>query len=244
MKKDELGNRMKEFYENVTRYSLPRKTYAIIRVDGKAFHTYTKGLNRPFDHELIMHMDQTAIYLCSKIQGAKFAYVQSDEISIMLTDLDDIKTGMWFDGNIQKMCSVSASMATSSFNSARSNLTFGNLTNKLAEFDARVFSIPTPIEVENYFIWRQQDAIRNSISSVAQSMFSHTQLQGKSAKDMLEMCADKGNPWENFALGLKHGRIITREPYKVGEAVRHKWVAYACPVIVENRNFLRSMIPQ
>lgn len=105
-KKDNLGDRMKIFYENITRIFLPRRTYTIIRIYGKAFHTYTKGLDRPFDDKFVNDMDETACYLCKNIQGAKFAFVQSDEISILLTDFDSLTTSAWFDGNIQKMVSV------------------------------------------------------------------------------------------------------------------------------------------
>jgi hypothetical protein len=162
--KDTLGDRMKEYYENRTKTYLPRRTYTLIRIDGKAFHTYTKGLNRPFDDQLMDDMDETAIYLCKNIQGAKLAFVQSDEISILLTDFDKLQTSAWFDGNIQKITSVSSSLATAKFNELRPN--------KLALFDSRVFTIPSKVEVENYFIWRQQDTVRNSISSVAQSLYS------------------------------------------------------------------------
>ena len=108
MKKDELGNRIKENYENRTRIYLPRRTYTVIRIDGKSFGTYAKGLTRPFDQGLIEDMDETACYLCKNIQGAKFGFVQSDEISILLTDFDTFTTDAWFDGNIQKIVSVAA----------------------------------------------------------------------------------------------------------------------------------------
>src|SRR5688500_7163895 len=101
--KDDLGNRMKDFYENRTRILLPRRAYTIIRLDGKAFSKFTKGLNRPFDYDFMRDMNQTAEYLCSEIQGAKFAYTQSDEISILVTDFDKLETSAWFDNNLQKM---------------------------------------------------------------------------------------------------------------------------------------------
>jgi tRNA(His) guanylyltransferase len=117
--KDQLGDRMKDFYEDRTRYKLARRTNTIIRIDGKAFHTYTKGLQRPFDQGLMEDMDKTTEYLCQNIQGAKFGYVQSDEISILITDYDDIDTHAWFDGNLQKMASIAASLATAKFNQLR-----------------------------------------------------------------------------------------------------------------------------
>ena len=166
--KDNLGDRMKDYYESRTKSLLPRRTYTIIRIDGKAFHTYTRGLERPFDDKLINDMDETAKYLCKNIQGAKFAFVQSDEISVLLTDFDKLQTSAWFDGSIQKITSISASLATAKFNELRPN--------KIALFDSRTFTIPSNVEVENYFIWRQQDTVRNSISSVAQSLYSSKEL--------------------------------------------------------------------
>ena len=118
MNKDNLGDRMKG-YEDTFRYYLPKKTNLILRIDGKAFHSYTKNCKRPFDDNLMDDMNQTAIKLCEEIQGAKLAYVQSDEISILITDYDDIKTSAWFDNNLQKIVSVSASIATAEFNKQR-----------------------------------------------------------------------------------------------------------------------------
>lgn len=169
--KDNLGNRMKGNYENRTQTWVPRRTYTIIRIDGKAFHSYTKGLTRPFDNGLSDAMNATALFLCQEIQGAKFGFVQSDEISILMTDFDNIETDVWFGGNVQKIVSVAASLATAKFNAVRPG--------KLAMFDCRVFTIPDPTEVVNYFIWRQKDTIRNSIQAVAQSIYSPKQLNGK-----------------------------------------------------------------
>jgi tRNA(His) 5'-end guanylyltransferase len=228
--KDALGDRMKSGYEDRTRISLPRRSYTIIRIDGKAFHTYTKGLNRPFDSGLMDDMDATAAYLCKNIMGAKFAYVQSDEISLVLTDFDELGTHAWFDNNLQKMASVAASMATARFNELRTmrmikekcNKTdWSKVTNetlmmnlttcfKLAMFDARVFQIPQKVEVENYFIWRQQDATRNSISSVAQSMYSPKELHGVKTDGMQELIFQKGINWNDYTPREKRGGIIRK----------------------------------
>ena len=113
-----LGDRIKQ-YESVSRIKLPKRSYIMCRIDGKAFHTYCNGLIKPFDGGFINDMDATAAYLCKNIMGAKFAFVQSDEISILLTDFESIQTQSWFDNNLQKMCSVSASMATAKFNQLR-----------------------------------------------------------------------------------------------------------------------------
>jgi tRNA(His) guanylyltransferase len=234
-KKDSLGDRMKEFYENRTRNLLPRRTYTIIRVDGKAFHTYTRGLERPFDMQLIADMDATACYMCKNIQGAKLAFVQSDEISIVLTDFDKLGTAAWFDGNIQKMASVSASLATAKFNQLRPD--------KIALFDSRVFTIPSAIEVENYLIWRQQDTTRNSISSVAQYLYSPKELHGKDTDTMQEMCFQKGVNWNDYEAKLKRGRLIVKETYDKEGATRTRWVSIAPPIFTQERELLADLIP-
>ena len=269
--KDPLGDRMKDFYEDRTRYKLARRTNTIIRIDGKAFHTYTKGLQRPFDQGLMEDMNKTAEYLCQNIQGAKFGYVQSDEISILITDYDDIDTHAWFDANLQKMASIAASLATAKFNQLRIMRHMENAMIfleqehieefKMAHFDARVFQIPYQEEVINYFIWRQQDATRNSISSVAQSLYSAKELNGKKTSDMQEMIFQKGINWNDFTPREKRGSIIRRvehvyarrdEDYSVDGKTRvieaykrKKWEADPeTPIISQNKDYLRWFFPQ
>jgi tRNA(His) 5'-end guanylyltransferase len=267
--KDPLGDRMKDFYEDRTRYKLARRTNTIIRIDGKAFHTYTKGLQRPFDQGLMEDMNKTAEYLCQNIQGAKFGYVQSDEISILITDYDDIDTHAWFDANLQKMASIAASLATAEFNRLRlirkmntTVATAGSILEqfKHAMFDARVFQIPYQEEVINYFIWRQQDATRNSISSVAQSLYSAKELHGKKTSDMQEMIFQKGINWNDFTPREKRGSIIRRvehvyarrdEPIMDGKTrvieayKRKKWEAdLNTPIISQDKDYLRWFFPQ
>ncbi len=249
MSKDALSVRQKEFYEKRTRTYLPRRTYTIIRIDGKAFKNYTKSLNKPFDEDLIEAMDSTAIYLCKNIQGAKLAYVQSDEITIVMTDFDTLQTDAWFDGEVQKIVSVSASMATREFNRVRIIQQLANgidikyiLNGKLAEFDSRAFTIPFKEEVLNNIIWRQRDAVRNSISSVAQSLFSHTQLTGKNQSDMQEMCFEKGVNWNDFPEKQKRGRVIVKKqinyPSKNGGEpyIRNEWKSIAAPDFNKDRS--------
>ncbi len=279
--KDSLGDRMKE-YENVTRTFLPRRSYTMLRIDGKAFHTYTKGLERPFDEGLIEDMDSTAVYLCSQIMGAKLAYVQSDEISILITDFDDIGTQSWFKNNVQKMVSVAASMATNKFNILRIRRQLNKAVEyntlhefegflkhtKGAEFDGRIFQIPQKVEVENYLIWRQQDATRNSIASVAQSFYNHKELNGKNSDQQQEMIFQKGTNWNDYPIGQKRGRIIEKITFVNGvdvrtipfqeikgplmsgnkeigpaDVVRNKWVVVEPPVFTQDRHFLSSRIP-
>lgn len=238
---------MKSNYEDRTRISLPRRSYIIIRIDGKAFHTYTKGMERPFDMALIEDMNATAAYLCKNIMGAKLAFVQSDEISILITDFEDKNTQAWFDNNIQKMCSISASQATKAFNMARLARAT-SLEMKWAEFDSRVFQIPQKAEVENYFIWRQQDATRNSIASVAQTLYSSRELHGKNVNEQQEMIFQKGINWNDYPSGCKRGRIILKESYeKESEngqpTTRTRWVSVDTPVFTQERDFLAELIP-
>ncbi len=267
MKNDALGDRMKEFYEDRTRIKLPRRTFTIIRIDGKAFHTYTKGLKRPFDDSLIEDMNATTAYLCKNIQGAKFGYVQSDEISIVLTDFDDLQTHAWFDNNLQKMVSVAASMATAKFNQLRmyraarareevKRLHYDDIEKfKMAEFDARVFQIPFIDEVENYFIWRQQDAVRNSISSVAQSLYSAKQLHGVKTDQMQELIFQKGINWNDYDFRLKRGAVIGRvkttlikttqgpnEEVIETEFTRNKWQVLETPTFTQDREFIKGLL--
>jgi tRNA(His) guanylyltransferase len=249
--KDAIGDRMKENYENRSRFSLSRRSYTIIRVDGKAFHTYTRGLLRPFDDGLIEDMDATAAYLCKNVMGAKLAFVQSDEISILLTDFDDLGTEAWFDNNLQKICSVSASMATRAFNECRLKR-LGIDKMKWAEFDSRVFQIPQKTEVENYFIWRQQDTTRNSISSVAQTLYSSKQLHGKNTDVQQELIFQKGINWNDYAPKYKRGRIILKETYeklpdemdlKSKSTIRTRWASIEPPIFTQDRDYLQKIIP-
>lgn len=253
--KDELGERMKGYYEDRTRLFIPRRTYTIIRLDGKAFHTYLRGFQRPYDERIMRVMDNTAIALCSHIPGVKLAYVQSDEISLVLTDFETIKTNAWFDGNIQKMASISASVATVAFNNAMylDEDILASMT-KVAYFDSRVFSIPDRPEVFNYLIWRQKDATRNSIQMGAQSMYSPKELHGKNTSELQEMMFQKGTNWDKYPVGFKRGRIIVKEEYahsgknkKTGleeKSTRTRWVSNDPPIFsqIDGYVFLNNKI--
>jgi tRNA(His) 5'-end guanylyltransferase len=258
--KDELGERMKSQYEDRTRYFVPRRTYTIIRLDGKAFHTYTRRLQKPFDTDLSTDIDSAIIAMLPHIQGAVFAYTQSDEISVLVTDFALPTTSAWFDGNIQKMASVSASIITAEFNHLRRMRHYETQPTmadfKLAYFDARVFTIPDRIEVMNYFIWRNQDCARNSISMLAQSVFSHKELQGKSTIEMIQMLKEYGGwgsyDWENIIPLLKFGRLIVKEKY-LETAVspttcvdfeRTHWVSKPAWKFTESKEQLLNIIPK
>jgi len=236
---DDLGKRMKGQYESRTRTFLPRRTYTLIRLDGKAFHTFTRGMKRPYDETLMKAMDDTAKFLCENIQGCQLGYVQSDEISLLLTDFDKITTDAWFDGNVQKMVSVSASMATAFFNDIFSNNIHGNL----AFFDSRVWTIPDYVEVENYFVWRQKDAVRNSIAMTAQSLYSHTELNGKSSSEQQDMIHAKGQNWNDMPEGFKRGRTIYKSTCLDPEEEYENW-GIETPDFLKNREILAGLIPK
>lgn len=224
MDKSDLAERMKT-YEKVSRNSLVRRIPVIIRIDGKCFHSFTKNMERPFSNELSICMQETAQYLVKNIQGCKLAYVQSDEISLLLTDYENVKTDAWVKYGIQKMTSISASMATIAFNrqwldfelNYREDCLSGDEkssrveTTKLAMFDSRVFNIPKD-EVCNYFIWRQADATRNSIQMVGQTNFSHKELTNKNCsmiQDMLML--QKGINWNDTPTIYKRGFCVYKQ---------------------------------
>jgi tRNA(His) 5'-end guanylyltransferase len=255
---DELGQRIKDQYENRTRYFVPRRTYMIIRLDGKAFHTYTRGLSKPFDKELYEDMDEAIIAMMPEIQGAVFAYTQSDEISVLVTDFATPTTSAWFDGNIQKIASVSSSIITAEFNRLR---WFRELEMEtMAFFDSRIFTIPDRTEVMNYFIWRNQDCARNSVSMVAQSNFSHKELHGVSTAEMQEMLMTRKEiNWSEYDEALKNGRLIVKEEYAAPvmyhgtlqqnnaatyNAMRTKWVVKPAWKFTQDKEKLLKMIPQ
>ena len=237
MDKSNLAVRMKEFYENVPKTNLMRRTPVVIRIDGKAFHTFTRGFKRPFDEVLIKTMQETTKYLCENIQGCVLGYTQSDEISLVLVDYQRFETSAWFDYEVQKMCSIAASMATMAFNKffyenvfLYNGMASVDMSNKKypykevyakavkkgAMFDARVFNIPKE-EVTNYIYWRQLDASRNSIQMVGQANFSHKELHCKTCNNIQDMLMEqKGINWNDYPTVCKRGtavikKIIARE---------------------------------
>ena len=230
---DELGKRMKEYYEQIPKTRLMRRTPVAIRLDGKTFHTFTKGFKKPFDEVMIKSMQETMKYLCEHIQGCVLGYTQSDEITLILVDYKNLDSCAWFDYEVQKLCSVSASMATVAFNKFftvnikkeiaeyRTSLvpqsikaqerikkycnTLKQASEKGAMFDARVFNIPKE-EVTNLIYWRQLDATRNSIQMVGQANFSHKELQNKSCNDIqIMLLTEKDINWNNFPTTMKRG---------------------------------------
>ena len=264
MDKTTLGDRMKNNYENITRYYLTRRMPVIIRVDGRSFHTFTKGFKKPFDDVLVKTMQDTMKYLCENVQGCVLGYTQSDEISLILTDYAELTTDAWFGNNLQKMCSVSASMATLTFNKAfndnivkyiDNNLDADcgvtkdlteytkiliNARNKGAMFDSRVFTIPKE-EVCNYFIWRQQDSTRNSIQSVGQANFSQRELNGKSCNDIQDMLmTQKSINWNDYATTLKRGSCCI----KIDDGItKYDEVGNICDYVPSSKWVIDNEIP-
>jgi tRNA(His) 5'-end guanylyltransferase len=201
-----LSDRMKE-YEKVTRTSLMRKTPIIIRIDGKAFHTWTRHLKRPFDTAFYCAMADTANSLLKEIQGAVLAYGQSDEISILVRDYDEVNTEVWFNGAVQKIVSVAASLATGYF--AKHCQDYGIAGNGIAFFDARVFNVPQH-EVVNYFIWRQQDFMRNSVQMMARHYLGHAACQNTNREAMIQKLKATGRNWDNLPTVYRLGYTCTR----------------------------------
>ena len=265
---DNLGKRMKEFYEQVPKTRLVRRMPVAIRIDGKAFHTFTRGFRKPFDHILIKTMQETTKYLCENIQGCVLGYTQSDEITLILVDYQKLTSSAWFDYEVQKLCSISASMATMAFNKFFERNAENYIQNcatdyeidglygkgtpeyqlceiyqkaaeKSAMFDARCFNIPKE-EVTNLVYWRQLDAARNSIQMVGQANFSHKELQNKSCNMIQDMLHEqKGINWNDFPVDCKRGAAVIKK--KIGTNI-----AAACGIAgatYENRWVIDRNMP-
>ena len=247
---DELGTRMKDNYEKISQTKLMRRTPVAIRIDGKAFHTFTKGFKKPFDDVLIKSMQETMKYLCENIQGCVLGYTQSDEITLILQDYKTFETQAWFDYEVQKMCSISASMATMAFNKFFNNevinasttedndtlITYLKALNKGAMFDSRCFNVPKE-EVTNLLFWRQLDALRNSIQMVGRANFSHKELHGKNSSQIDEMLLVKGINFHTYPTHQKRGSCCIRD----GEG--HWFVDEEIPMFKgEGRNYIERLI--
>lgn len=235
---DDLGVRMKTFYEQIPKTKLMRRCPVAIRIDGKAFHTFTRGFHKPFDEVLIKSMQETTKYLCENIQGCVLGYTQSDEITLILIDYKKLTSSAWFDYEVQKICSIAASMATMAFNNIFSKYVkefdlelayndngidteenrklweiYKKAINKGAMFDARCFNIPKE-EVTNLVYWRQLDASRNSIQMVGQANFSHKELQNKSCNDIQDMLmTQKGINWNDLPTYQKRGSCCVKREF-------------------------------
>lgn len=249
MDKTNLGDRMKS-YEAVTQSKLMRRTPVIVRVDGKAFHTYTKKfnsssdpsmLNGPFSHVLHNVMMNTMVGMCFHSQNAVLAYTQSDEISILFKDWDKHETQQWFDGKLQKIISVAASMATAYFNMAFAGSDF-HPTNmyEVALFDARVFNLPFE-EVTNYFIWRQKDATRNSINMLGRHYYSAKQLHGKNTSAVQDMLMELNVNWNDIETWKKRGCCAIPNPNTLSSV--SPWVLdEEVPIFTQDREYIEKRL--
>lgn len=254
MDRTSLGDRMKA-YEAATRTVLPRRTHTILRVDGRAFHSYCRGLERPYDAEFMGHMDRVAEALCKEVAGTVFSFTQSDEISLLVTDFQSEQSEPWFGGVVGKILSISASLATATLNGLRMAE-----TGKVALFDARVFTISDPVDVAKYFIWRQRDTVKNSISMAAQAAFPHRELQGLHSGALQEkLFSERGINWNDYPAGFKRGRVARKvtaleevtythkrtQEVVTTEVLRSRWVTEEAPhFTLEPGGFLVEAIPQ
>lgn len=251
---DKIGDRFKEYYENRSKTYLTRRTAVIIRIDGCHFHTFCRGLQKPFDPIFIKTMQETTKSLCENIQGCKIGYVESDEISLLLTDYDTLQTDAWFDYSVQKICSVSASMATLFFNKYwQKNITkttdkeYYEVLKKKSElgayFDARAFNLPKE-EVTNYFIWRQNDATRNSIQSLAQANFSQKQIHSLNNSQLQDkLHEEKGINWNDCKTVEKRGSCVVHVFDK--SINRSKWIIdEEIPIFTQNRDYIENILKE
>ena len=240
MDRSDLANRMKEFYETIPKTRLMRRCPVVVRIDMRAGHTFCRGFERPFDEIFILSMQETAKYLCENIMGCVLSYQQSDEISLILVDYKKLNSSAFFDYEVQKVCSIIASMATMAFNKyfeeeVRYNFdcffepwnddekekklfsSYFKSIKKGAMFDSRCFNIPKE-EVTNYIYWRQLDASRNSIQMVGQANFSHKELHKKTTNQIQDMLmTQKSINWNDFPTYQKRGSCCIKEVYYVGK---------------------------
>jgi tRNA(His) guanylyltransferase len=195
----DLGDRMKG-YEAVTQIGLCPRTPVVLRLDGRAFHTLTRRLEKPFSYAFIDAMIDSAVKVCDNIQGFKLGYVQSDEVNIVFTDYDKLNSDGWFDYKLSKIVSVASGLMSAHFS---------NLFGKVGVFDCRAFNIPED-EIANYFLWRVKDWLRNSLNMFAGSFFSHKELMHKSSADKHEMLHSIGKNWADLDLRLKNGTWVKK----------------------------------
>ena len=198
----------------------------IIRVDGKSFHTFTQDLERPYSRALADGLDAAAVFVAGQMAGFAFAYGQSDEYSFLMTDFGRDDSRMWFEGSVQKIASVTASLFTAAFHRAYATPGF-------AAFDARVFAIPNRREVERYFLWRQADATRNSLNMLASAHYSHAELLGKSAAEKHDLLHAKGENWAKRPADFKRGRVV----------LANASVDREIPVFTREPGYLDGLIP-
>lgn len=199
---DKMGDRLKMFEGIEAGRILIPNLPICVRVDGRAFHTFTRGMNRPYDERMSKAMIETMKYLVKKTDAC-IGYVQSDEISLVLSDSKD----PLFGGRVQKLTSIIAAMATAKFND-EIHKSFPD--KPLAEFDCRVWNVPNRTEAANTILWREFDATKNSISMAARSVYSDNQLLNKNSSEKQEMLWQKGINWDKYPVFFKRGTYARR----------------------------------
>ena len=249
----EIDKRMKK-YEYVTRNFLTIRTPVIIRIDGKAFHTFTKGMKKPFDHIFMESIQDTMKYLCENVQGCVLGYCQSDEISLLLIDYDTLETSAWFDNNISKIISITSSLASVYFNqqfyinlvdyrvknykSKNRDVEYENrlLANisSLPIFDSRAFNLSKE-EVNNYFVWRQQDAIKNAIQMIGRAYFTHKELENKNGQDIVDMLDNIKVNYHSYTTSEKRGTccIKTDKGWELDTEI---------PIFKDNKDYIEKLV--
>lgn len=256
MRYDELGTRIKELEAITTKTKLMPQLSLYARIDGRSFHTFCRGLKKPFCYELVKTMQEVTKFLVAETH-AQLGYVQSDEISLCW--LDPSKAP--FEGKLFKLQSILASMASSKFVNyiwnKHINTSYSNPDNKFDEwnflcekcqkiipsFDCRVFQLPNEVELANTFVWREIDAVRNSVSMLAQANFSHKELQGKDRKAMITMLEEKGIRWNELRDDLKRGAYFKRVLIEK-ELDDETWNKIPTNKKPESRTVIRSEIQQ
>jgi len=232
---DQIGDRFKA-YEACWDFALPHRLPMVIRVDGRSFHSLP--LEKPFDTVFHGRMTAAAIALCDEIQGARFAFYQSDEISVIARDDQGTMTQPWLGKRLQRIVSLSAAIASKAFGGRE-------------QFDARAFVLPDESEVINYCIWRQQDATRNSVSMAARAVFSHKQCDHKNTPELVQMLQDAGKPWEATPTHFKRGTVmrsvLLQKPIPAGPregefCERREWMAdREPPIFTQDRDYIRAI---
>ncbi len=202
---DDFGARMKAYEAAETDRRLDPHLPIYARIDGRAFSTFTRGMERPFDLRMSEAMTETTKYLVHETH-AHIGYTQSDEISLVCL-AESAESDVFFSGKVQKMASVLASMAAAKF----ATVIPPEWRDRLPHFDARVFQLPSKMEAANAFLWRAMDARKNAISMAAQSKFSHRQLHQKDQADMLAMLAEVGVDFEGYPASFRRGTFVRRE---------------------------------
>ncbi|MBY8982915.1 MAG: tRNA(His) guanylyltransferase Thg1 family protein [Candidatus Lokiarchaeota archaeon] len=238
-----LSKRMKS-YEKTINYILPPNLPIIIRIDGRSFHTFTEDLDKPFDFNFISMMNAIGIALCNEITGCRFAYLQSDEISLLVYK-ESIEES-WFKNKFYKISSISASLASATAMKWKYENNFKK--DSIVSFDSRAYVIPYD-DVINYFIWRQNDWERNSLNMLARKYFSQKELIGKKKSELHELIHKAGDNWAKLPIYIKRGRTIIKteiskyveNPYYKGEVIRNKWIIdEKIPIFTENRGYILS----